>query len=459
MKKILCMVLSFLLLFSCVTHASESFLYFYSGPMAVTADIDADSIEKFGDFYYANDEQGNLMLTQIFSEWLPSSTAPKGCKVLATKRPNADKLLLYADGVVYASSDGATFRPVQSFSADTVIRYNCGMYTAVNKAKDAFTLHYSFDGIDWHAFPQALTATAFSVLQVNDNQFALRGIQTAAGSQDALINKTEPEVCSFYNRLVYDIGGDNWLDYPDYAGAELIYASSPAAGKFIYIFREETPRGYTFQSIRKENGSITSWNTLSAQKDMQLYIYGELICLAQNGKSLDFINYKNSWVQVTEDLAFPLIQSAYSMTGDIFFDFGYTSKYYCRNNLPMQVDRAGVEVILKDHYLAFDSAPQIINGRTMVPVRAIAEALGCVVDYNAETKQIGIVRPDGAALYMTLGADTATFVWANGVSNAVKMDASPVIVKDRTLVPLRLVSESFNLQVDWFEDTKTVVLK
>ncbi len=453
------MVLSLLLLFSCITHAEENFLYFYAGEMAVTAQIDANSIAKLGDVYYANDAQGRLMMTQIFSEWIPSSTAPAGCKVLTTKRTDADKLLVYADAVLYVSYDGISFTPVQTFAADAVLRYNCGMFTAVNKVENGFNLQYSFDGVAWYAFPQALTATTFSVMQTNATQFALRGIQTANGRQDVLLNTSNPEACAFYENLVYDIGTDSWINDPLHAGATLVYASNPTENKFLYIFREEKQNNCTYQTIRKENGEITAWNTLLADKTMQLYVYGELVCLAKNGKSLNLVNSANSWVQVTEDIAFPMIQSAYNLTGDIFFNFGYTSKYYARNNNKMPIDRSGIEIILKDRYLAFDSEPQIINDRTMVPVRAIAEALGCIVDFNSATRQIGIVRQDGAALYMTLGSDKATFVWANGVSTQMSLDASPVIINDRTLVPLRFVCESFDLKTDWIEDTKTVILK
>ncbi len=459
MKKILCTVLSFLMLFSCIAHAEESFLYFYSGNMSVSAPIDANNIAKLGDVYYASDAQGRLMWTQFFGEWLPSATAPIGCKVLTTKRTDADKLLIYADTVLYVSYDGSTFTPVHTFATDAVLRYTCGMYTAVNQVENGFNLQYSFDGITWHTFPQTLSATTFSVLQVNATQFALRGVQTTEGKQDVLINTAYPEVCTFYENLVYDIGSDSWIDNPLYTGATLVYASNPAANKFLYVYREEKQNNCTYQTIRKENGEITAWNTLVADKSMQLYVYGELVCLAKNGKSLNLVNYGNSWVQVTEDIAFPLIQNAYNLTGDIFFDFGYTSKYYCLNNNNMPLDRSGIEIILKDQYLAFDSAPQIINNRTMVPVRAIAEALGCIVDFNNETKQIGIVRQDGAALYMTLGSDKATFVWANGVSTQISLDAAPVIYDDRTLVPLRFVCESFDLKTDWLEDTKTVILK
>lgn len=459
MKKFLCIAISILMLLGSVAHAEENFLYFYSGSMAIDAPIDSNSIAKLGDVYYANDAQGRLMMTQIFGEWLPSATAPANCKVISTKRTDADSLLVYADTVLYVSADGVTFTPVRNFAIDTVLRYNCGMYTAVNYEETGFNLQYSFDGVTWYAFPKTLTASTFSILQVNDTQFALRGMQTTEGKQDVLINTAAPESCTFYTNLVYDLDSDSWLDDPAHSGAALIYASSPATGKYLYIFREEKANNCIYQTIRKENGTIQAWNTLVADKTMQLYVYGEVICLGKNGQSLNLINRGNSWVQVSEDIAFPLIQNAYNLTGDIFFDFGYTSTYYCRNKNNMPIDRSGIEVILNDRYLAFDSEPQIVNDRTMVPVRAIAEALNCTVDFNEETKQIGIVRQDGAALYMTLGAEKATFVWATGESSSIKLDTSPIIMNNRTLVPLRFVCESFDLTTTWIEDTKTIILK
>ncbi len=458
MKKFLCLFIALLILCTGAVHA-EDYLHFTSGQMALNSAIDADTVAKLGNVYYATDTQGNLLMTQVFTDWLPVGGAPANCRIIADHRADADKLLVYANATLYVSYDGITFTAVKAFAADTVLRYTCGLYTAAHKTDTGFALAYSFDGVSWYDFQAALTASTFTVLGIDENRFVLKDIQTEGGTFDVLLSADAPESNMFFTNLVYDVQTALLVESPGYTGAELVYASRTAAGKFLYVFCEAAQSGYTYQIVRTENGSIIGSSAVSASADMQLYVYGNTLCLAQNGKSLNLINTGNEWTQVTDDIAFPLIRSAYGLTGDVFFDAGFTTQYYCRNTANMLIDRAGIEVILNGRCLAFDSAPQIINDRTMVPVRAIAEALGYTVSFDDVTREICLRSADGVCLYMTLGKNTARKVWADGVSVNISLDASPVIVSDRTLVPLRFVSENLNLSTKWVESTKTVILQ
>lgn len=458
MKKFFCLFFALLILCTSIAHA-EDYLYFTSGQMTLTDAIDADTMAKLGNVYYATDTQGNLLMTQVFTDWLPVGGAPTNARIISTHRADADKLLVYADAILYVSYDGISFTTVKTFASDAVLRYTCGLYTAAHKTEDGFALSYSFDGVTWYGFSSTLTASSFTVLGIDEKRVILKDTQTAGGTFDVLLNADMPENSMFFSNLVYDVQSALLVESPDYTGAELIYASPTAAGKFLYIFCEAAQNGYNYQVVRTENGSIVGSSAVSASADMQMYVYGNTLCLAQNGKSLNLINLGGEWVQVTDDVAFPLLRNAYALTGDVFFDAGYTTQYYCRNTAPMLIDRAGIEVILKGRCLAFDSAPQIMNDRTMVPVRAIAEALGYTVSFDEQTREICLRSADGVCLYMTLGKNTAKKVWADGVSATLTLDASPVIFSDRTLVPLRFVSENLNLSAKWVESTKTVILQ
>ncbi|MDP4133671.1 MAG: carbohydrate-binding domain-containing protein [Bacillota bacterium] len=107
-----------------------------------------------------------------------------------------------------------------------------------------------------------------------------------------------------------------------------------------------------------------------------------------------------------------------------------------------------ITVTLDGKELTFDVSPQIINGRTMVPLRIIFEALGYSVTYNN-----GIINAakDGSAIEMTVGSVNMKI---NGAD--VAFDAAPVIIDGRTLVPVRAVAEGALTYVDWAADTKTV---
>ncbi|MCX5969992.1 MAG: copper amine oxidase N-terminal domain-containing protein, partial [Coprothermobacterota bacterium] len=99
-----------------------------------------------------------------------------------------------------------------------------------------------------------------------------------------------------------------------------------------------------------------------------------------------------------------------------------------------------------------DVAPFIQNGRTLVPVRFISEALGAKVDWIDANKEIVIVL--GAKVVgLWVGKDTAT---VNGVES--KLEAPPIIQDSRTFVPLRFVSEALGAKVDWLQEKSEVTI-
>lgn len=111
-----------------------------------------------------------------------------------------------------------------------------------------------------------------------------------------------------------------------------------------------------------------------------------------------------------------------------------------------------IQVKLDGKTLSFDVPPQIINDRTMVPLRAIFEALGATVDWNQETKTVTSTKGD-TTIKLTIDSNT---MYVN--DNTVTLDSPACVVDDRTLVPVRAISEAYNTKVDWNGDTRTVVI-
>ncbi len=93
--------------------------------------------------------------------------------------------------------------------------------------------------------------------------------------------------------------------------------------------------------------------------------------------------------------------------------------------------------------LSADAAPVIVNDRTMVPFRAICEALGLKVSWNAQQQTV-TVQGDYLLTEMAIGSSTA---YVNG--SARSLDSAPIIVSNRTMVPLRFVGETFGCTVQW----------
>lgn len=95
--------------------------------------------------------------------------------------------------------------------------------------------------------------------------------------------------------------------------------------------------------------------------------------------------------------------------------------------------------------------PVIKSGRTLVPVRVIAEGLGAKVDWNEAARTATISRGN-QQLTLTLDSKKAVL---NG--KQVTLDTPPVISKQRMLLPLRFVGESLGVTVGWDNSTRTVI--
>lgn len=111
-----------------------------------------------------------------------------------------------------------------------------------------------------------------------------------------------------------------------------------------------------------------------------------------------------------------------------------------------------ISVTLDGRKLSFDVPPQIINERTMVPLRAIFEALGADVDWNQATQTVTSSKDD-ITIRLTIDSN---IMYVNG--NTVVLDTPACVVNERTLVPVRAISEAFNTTVDWDNDTRTVII-
>ncbi|MCR4419405.1 MAG: copper amine oxidase N-terminal domain-containing protein [Clostridia bacterium] len=101
-----------------------------------------------------------------------------------------------------------------------------------------------------------------------------------------------------------------------------------------------------------------------------------------------------------------------------------------------------------------DVAPYIKEGRTYVPVRYVATALGVSEDnIFYASGQVSLLK-DGRAVQLTIGSKTMV---VNGV--AVTMDVAPEIQAGRTMLPFRWIATALGASVSWNEETKTVTMK
>ena len=98
------------------------------------------------------------------------------------------------------------------------------------------------------------------------------------------------------------------------------------------------------------------------------------------------------------------------------------------------------------------TAPIIITGRTMVPIRAVVEAMGGEVGWDQGSQKITL-KARGNLVEMWMNKTDITI---NGA--AKKMDVAPVAKDGRTFVPVRFAAENLNCKVDWINSTKEAVI-
>ncbi len=100
-----------------------------------------------------------------------------------------------------------------------------------------------------------------------------------------------------------------------------------------------------------------------------------------------------------------------------------------------------------------EAAPFIKDGRTMVPVRAISEALGAEIGWDEGARKV-TVKQGEKELSLVIGSLEAT------VGGEIKaLDAAPEIINGRTFVPLRFISENFDSTVQYVASTRQVIVE
>lgn len=146
--------------------------------------------------------------------------------------------------------------------------------------------------------------------------------------------------------------------------------------------------------------------------------------------------------------------------GKVTLDEGETIVSWVKGEQPVQeTESIGIKLTIGDANIitngeskALDVPAQTIDNRTMVPLRAIFEALGAEIEWNGETRTVTSVKDD-TTVSLTVGENAIT------VNGEVKELDVPAQIKDnRTLVPVRAISEAFGCDVAWDGETRTVTI-
>ncbi|MBE7053975.1 MAG: copper amine oxidase N-terminal domain-containing protein [Ruminococcaceae bacterium] len=109
-----------------------------------------------------------------------------------------------------------------------------------------------------------------------------------------------------------------------------------------------------------------------------------------------------------------------------------------------------IKVVINGKEEVYDQNPIIVNGRTLVPMRAIFESLGATVEWNDIEKSV-TAKKNSTTIKIGIGKKYATVN-----DKSIKLDTYATIVNGRTLVPVRFVSESLGAVVNWNDAERKV---
>ena len=143
---------------------------------------------------------------------------------------------------------------------------------------------------------------------------------------------------------------------------------------------------------------------------------------------------------------------------------------------PEEADAANISIYVNGKYLSTDQPPVIQDGRTMVPLRAIFEALGATVEWFGDTQTISGYDPKTNRI-MSLIVNQRTMFCADYtlfqvyeanptsqaaidfvLSHTKEIDVPPMILSGRTMVPARVIAESLGATVNWDNASRTVTI-
>ena len=121
-----------------------------------------------------------------------------------------------------------------------------------------------------------------------------------------------------------------------------------------------------------------------------------------------------------------------------------TSAAYASGNIKVYVDNSDVTFS--------DQAPEILGGRTMVPVRAVFEKAGATVTWDSET-QTALLEKGNYSVSVKLGE---AYLMKNGAP--VALDVPACMLNDRLSIPVRAIAEAMDFSVTWNSTRNSVLI-
>lgn len=366
-------------------------------------------------------------------------------------------VMVGGNGIILTSSDGQNWTEQVSSTTDTLrdVYWDGNQFISIG---DAGTYLTSQDGITWNKKVISQIINPEEIIYAN-NQYVIIGM-------NALI-LTSPDGNIWTKQTWSDHGTyDTWLRSIAWNGEQYI-----AVGMYGKIITSTDGVKWVNQNSHTQNDfnsiiwagsqfvAVGDWKTVAVSKDginwtatavdydypiKKIIWNGKYYLATAYGKFLTSIDAQN-WTEASiggEDLYFAGVWNGYNYVLGGRFGTVITST-------PIDLIKVTVDGIP----ISFDVAPITVNDRTLVPLRYIFNAVGAEVKWDESTQTI-TAQKGKSVVTLKIGSDQAN------VSGAlIKMDVPAMKVNGRTMVPARFIAECLNCNVDWNNDTKTVIIQ
>lgn len=219
--------------------------------------------------------------------------------------------------------------------------------------------------------------------------------------------------------------------------------------------KDTTDKSDWYKFVVAEDGKLKFVAIPDPTLSIIMYLYGD------DGVTL--INNTDTWPNKgqTVSLEKSLMPGTYYLN---IINYNGSGSYTLTNTFSSSVKHNKIILTIGKPNMIFNSetkevdpgrgtTPIIINGRTMVPIRAIIEAMGGTVGWNDSERKISIVH---GAININLWLDKKEALINN---STMLLDVEPVSINGRTMVPLRFVIENLNCEVKWDDSTKNVIIE
>ncbi len=109
----------------------------------------------------------------------------------------------------------------------------------------------------------------------------------------------------------------------------------------------------------------------------------------------------------------------------------------------LKIEERNISIFIDYSYMDFDAQPKLINGRVLVPMRAIFEYLGASVEWFADTKTVRATK-DNSVMEIAIGNKNLYKDFTQ-----IPLDVPAELIDGKTYVPVRAISEAFGYNVEW----------